>query len=286
MRADTKPVTALIDHAVINVLDRMDAAVERFRAFGFTLTERGYHSLGSINHLMVFGADYLELIGLPQTGDLIRREVADSPLGLNGLVFATDDAQRLHRQLVGRGEAVEPALAFNRPVTLDGVTHIASFKTVRLAPGSVRGGRVYFCEHETRHLVWRREWQGHRNGVNALAGFTIVVPELAREAALYARILGAKARRLSDNESELALGPFRLSFMTPTCYCNRYGTFAGDAGGREAFMGALALRTAALAQVRACMAAAAGDGVEAENFPARTVVSAASAFNTVLEFVE
>ena len=43
-----------VDHAVINVLTGMDAAVERFRALGFAPTPRGYHPLGSINHLMMF----------------------------------------------------------------------------------------------------------------------------------------------------------------------------------------------------------------------------------------
>ncbi len=56
---------AQLDHTVINVRFDMDRAEGLFRNLGFFLTERGYHSLGSINHLMMFGTDYLELIGLP-----------------------------------------------------------------------------------------------------------------------------------------------------------------------------------------------------------------------------
>ena len=56
---------AQLDHTVINVQFDMDRAEGLFRDLGFTLTPRGYHSLGSINHLMMFGTDYLELIGLP-----------------------------------------------------------------------------------------------------------------------------------------------------------------------------------------------------------------------------
>ena len=56
-----------LDHVVINVKDDMDLAQLVFSNLGFTLTPRGYHTLGSINHLMMFGSDYMELIGFLRT---------------------------------------------------------------------------------------------------------------------------------------------------------------------------------------------------------------------------
>ena len=50
------PVPTL-DHVVVNVHDRIDAAAETYRRLGFTLTPRGYHTLGSMNHLAMFGTD-------------------------------------------------------------------------------------------------------------------------------------------------------------------------------------------------------------------------------------
>ena len=61
----TLPV-ATLDHVVINARDDMDRAADIYRRLGFTLTERGYHSLGSMNHLAMFGTDYLELIAVPK----------------------------------------------------------------------------------------------------------------------------------------------------------------------------------------------------------------------------
>jgi hypothetical protein len=274
-----------VDHAVINVRDDMDRAVEHFGALGFTLTERGYHSLGSINHLMVFDADYLELVGLPAGAARVRREIAESPLGLNGLVFATDDAARLHDRLAARGVPVEQVVAFDRPVTLDGVEQRASFRTVRLAAGYAHGGRVYFCEHETPHLVWRREWQRHRNGVHGLAEFTLVLPEPAREAARYAEITSVEPRPRGSDEIELAFRACTVRFVTLEKYRARYGGCGADANGRDAFMGALALRTSALARVRECLAAP-WEAIEVHDRPDRITVAAASAYNTVLEYVE
>ncbi len=59
---------ATLDHVVISARDDLDRAAEVYRALGFTLTERGYHSLGSMNHLAIFGTDYLELIAAPKGG--------------------------------------------------------------------------------------------------------------------------------------------------------------------------------------------------------------------------
>ena len=86
-------IVPVLDHVVVNALQEMDAAEATFRNLGFTLTPRGYHTLGSINHLAVFATDYLELIALPPaaTG---RLDLLRWPQGWNGVVFNTEDAVR------------------------------------------------------------------------------------------------------------------------------------------------------------------------------------------------
>lgn len=65
-------MTFPLDHVVINVLFEMDGAAALMSQLGFTLTARGFHSLGSINHLMAFDDHYLKLIGLPSGTDVLR----------------------------------------------------------------------------------------------------------------------------------------------------------------------------------------------------------------------
>eukprot|EP01050_Picozoa_sp_SAG11_P005976 SAG11_NODE_446_length_9395_cov_19.399957_2_plen_158_part_00 len=43
-----------LDHIVIHAQQAMDEAVSVATVLGFTATERGYHSMGSINHLLMF----------------------------------------------------------------------------------------------------------------------------------------------------------------------------------------------------------------------------------------
>jgi hypothetical protein len=275
----------LIDHAVVNVLGRMDEAVARFVAFGFQVTERGHHTLGSINHLMVFEHDYLELVGLPEGPGPVRREVADSPLGLNGLVLATADAAALHASLIARGIEATPPLDFSRPVRREGETHDAAFRTVRLGAALSRAGRVYFCEHRTPHLVWHPPWQVHPNGCCGIAAFTVVTDDPIGLAGRYAAALGVPATREDEHEVAIPLGDAELRVVSQARYAGRYGAAALRPGGRTDFMGAVTIRTRSPQRLRGFLAAALPAGAVRDE-PGRTVVAASDCFDTVLEFVD
>ncbi|MBX9711355.1 MAG: VOC family protein [Xanthobacteraceae bacterium] len=174
----------------------MDAASACFAALGFTLTPRGHHSLGSINHLMMTGGAYLELVGVPEEG-LQRQEVLDSPYGVNGLVLRSDNADATFARLT---EAGFPALApgiFSRPVTIDGQTLDARFRTVRFSPETFSGGRVYFCEHLTPELVWRKEWLTHPNGFCGIDRFMIETPNAEADAGRYAAAFESRVQQFS-----------------------------------------------------------------------------------------
>ncbi len=111
-----KPVFPVptLDHVVVNARDRIDEAADTYRRLGFTLTPRGYHTLGSMNHLAMFGTDYLELIAA-KPGDSSRPEIMEAPLGLNGLVFGTEDAAATYEAL-RRNEVLDrPAAAVLPP---------------------------------------------------------------------------------------------------------------------------------------------------------------------------
>src|ERR1700744_2442973 len=104
-----------LDHVVVNVRDRIDAGLETWQRLGFTMTPRGYHTLGSMNHLAIFGTDYLELISV-QPEAKGRPEILASPFGLNGLVFGTEDSASAYAALHEAGVPVERPVEFSRPV--------------------------------------------------------------------------------------------------------------------------------------------------------------------------
>src|ERR1700684_7541 len=136
-------MTFALDHVVINALFEMDRAAALMSQLGFTVTPRGYHSLGSINHLMVFEGRYLELIGLPLETEVLRRDVLESPLGLNGLVFQAKDVDAVISLLRDRGLTMLEPQNFSRPAIIDGIEQLVKFRTTRPAPELFEAGAGY-----------------------------------------------------------------------------------------------------------------------------------------------
>ncbi|MGV1794449.1 VOC family protein [Rhizobium sp. A37_96] len=172
MPATTQPL--VLDHAVIGVLDQLDAAAALYRKLGFALTPRGYHTLGSINHLAVFTDNYLELLGFPPEGAKARSDLWSYPAGLNGLAFRTTDAAALQGELAAAGKPVTDWKDFSRPVDVDGVQKPASFRTFQIGGDAISNGRFFFCQHNTPELVWRSVDQNHPNSVVNISDVFIV----------------------------------------------------------------------------------------------------------------
>ena len=184
-----------IDHVVFNTKDLTDQAVRLFERAGFNVTPRGFHTLGSINHTIVFANDYLELLGYPPGAIPTQRpELAANPAGLMATVLQTADADASHSALAQQGLRPRPVQSFSRPVDLgDGRTQDAAFRVTRLEPAAVPGTWFYYCQHLTRDLVWRPEWQTHANGATGITMLDIDVPSLSEAVPLYAACLGGAA---------------------------------------------------------------------------------------------
>jgi hypothetical protein len=272
-----------LDHVVINVRRDMDTAETLSRALGFTVTPRGYHTLGSINHLMMFDTNYFELIGIPKVGEIKRADLIAAPIGINGLVFKTDNVDTTHAHLLALEMAGEEPRAFSRPVELDGKTQDAKFRTVTVRPDVFPEGRVYFCEHGTPELVWRPEWLSHANGALEIAEVMVVtenVPEVAND---YARLVEGEVNALIGGVRVVYLADARLSFRTPRGYREQYGDLASDLGKRKSIFGSVIFRTSSLALVASALEAM--DNPPPSAVGAGSIVIRLPDYDSVLEFI-
>jgi hypothetical protein len=259
-------MAAQLDHLVIDVRDRMEAEAERWRRLGFQLTPRGRHSLGSVNHLMILGTDYLELLGW-EGGPAPRPELAASPPGMNGLVFRCRGAAATHAAMLAVGVAVQEPRSFTRPVTLADGSSLgeARFTTTRLVPGTGIDGRIYFCEHHTPELVWREEWRAHPNTALAVSRVVIAAAEPARPSGVLGAMFGAVPAPVA------VLPQAALGALLP------------EPAGRRDFLALVGLRVASLA---ACAAALEAGGVPYARDGGTLRVAPAEAGNVALEFSE
>ncbi|HEY4042693.1 MAG TPA: VOC family protein [Rhodopila sp.] len=274
------PVPTL-DHVVVNVRDRLDEAAEIYRRLGFTLTPRGYHTLGSMNHLAVFGTDYLELIAA-NPGDDRGAEVMAAPCGLDGLVFGTEDAGATFEILRRNEVPIDPPQQFSRPVQAEGQTRDAVFRTTRLPRSAVASGRLYFCQHLTRNLVWRDEWRHHANGVVGVARAVIAAEEPEILGSLFAHMFGPETVRPTDDGCSLIAGLSRFDVVHPGALWEMYGGAAPDSRGRRDYMAALTFRTLSLDAAETALEAGRVRGVD--RIGTSVLVPATEAFGVTLEF--
>ncbi len=268
-----------LDHTVINVGSNMDRAEIVFSNLGFVITPRGYHSTGSYNHLMMFGTDYLELLGIPAGGDHQRPDIANAPLGVNGLVFKTDSADETYAHLRSVGQAGDPPRSFSRPVDVDGSTQDAKFRTVTVRADVFPGGRVYFCEHSTPELVWRPEWQTHANATVAIPEFVVTSQSADNEAREFGKLLGCDVQNNSA-----AFDGGQVTVLAVSEYADRYGALASPMAGRPSIFGALVFKSQNRAALNDLVQGGL-DGLECQIESSRTVVRI-SDFDAVIEFVD
>lgn len=274
----------ILDHLVFDVRDRMAEGAARMAALGFQLTPMGKHSLGSANHLAVFADDYLELLGTDVPGGPLRPDIASYPIGLNGLVFKTGDAEALSARLLASGVPAQPAQSFHRPVDLPGGSQDdARFRTVRLDRAAAFDGRIYWCEHLTPQHVWRPDWQVHPNGVASVARVLLSVRDPERQAAMFRRMFGEGAVTAgADGRVLLPCGPVTVEVAPHALVAAELGAAAADPAGRGDHMALVALRVADLAATAALLRT---HDVAAAPCPAGLRVAADAALNAVVDFL-
>ena len=270
-------VTATLDHVVVNARDDLAGVAELWTRLGFALTPRGEHTLGTVNHLAMFGTDYLELIAAPPGRD----DLAPMrwPPGLNALVFGTEDATRTHVALQAAGVPADPPLDFSRPVE----GGVAAFRTVNLPPGLVASGRVYFCEHRTRALVWRDDLRRHPNGVVGIESVTVVAREPDQLGGLFADMFGDEAVSAIPGGVRLACALTRIEVVDRPVFERHWGTAALPDTGRAETMAAVTLRTTSLSRVHAPLRSG---GVAGRDERGRLIVEAVAAGGVALAFVD
>jgi len=276
---------AILDHAVVDARDGVDDAVTLFRRLGFSLTARGYHTLGSVNHLAVFQTNYMELLGWEGDDAHARPELSRFPVGLNGLVFRADDADTLTASFNNAGLPAQPPLSFSRPVRLpNGAQMNARFRTVRFEGGTFGSTRLYFCEHFTPELIWCPEWQQHENGALDIARVVIQASKPDRLGTLFATMFGEAATSLEGNRCVVRAKGARIEIMPRAEIAHAFRDAAPDLGTRDEAMAGLTIRTASLATAAAALSAGSIPTMQIGN--ERILVPAAAALNVMLEFVE
>ncbi|MGO4389782.1 VOC family protein [Variovorax sp. M-6] len=207
-----------LDHLVVMVRN-LDAAADRWRALGFTLSPRGTHSahLGTGNYTIMFGVDYVELLGVLHETELnapSRAFLDRRGEGIERAAFTTSDAVAGVSALRARGIDARAPIEFSRPVDLPGGRRAEAAFSVFHWPVEQRPAdlRIFACQHHTRDTVWMPGLQTHPNTATGLACVEIVTPTPAEAAAQLAGLIDGRAQPC-DAGVRVATAPGRGDFL-------------------------------------------------------------------------
>lgn len=208
-----------LDHVVVLVRD-LAAGAARWANLGFTVSPRGLHSasMGTANHTLMLGEDYIELVGvvaeternLPSRQFLARRGE-----GIERAAFTGTNADDGVAELIARGFAAIGPYDFSRPVDLpDGSQAEASFRTF-LWPVEERPGglRIFACQHLTRQNVWIEALQRHANTATRIDRVEMLSRDPGAAAAHMGRLIDRPAEPLADGALRVATGANRGDFV-------------------------------------------------------------------------
>lgn len=207
-----------IDHVVINVRS-LDAAAERWRRLGFTVSPRGQHSahLGTANHTIMLDPDYIELLGVlqPTEHNARTRLFLERREGMERVAMTALDAAKGVEELKARGVAATGPVDFGRPVDLPGGKKgEARFRTLFWPAEERPGGvRLFACQHLTRETVWIPELMRHANTAQRLVRVEVLARDPKASAEHMGRFIDGAAAREADGAWKVASGGGRADFV-------------------------------------------------------------------------
>lgn len=208
-----------LDHVVVVTRDLADAA-RRWQGLGFTVAPLGMHTaaMGTANHTIMLGPDYLELIGVVAETERnlqSRQLLATRGDGIERAAFTGTDADDGVAELKSRGFAALGPYDFGRPVDLpDGRKVEARFRTFLWPVDERPGGlRVFACQHLTRENVWIPELTRHANTATRIDRIEMLSPDPAAAAAHMGRLIDRPVETESDGARRVETGAGRGAFV-------------------------------------------------------------------------
>ena len=168
-----------LDHMVVLTHD-MDTAVKAYRRMGFFITERMYHPFGTENNLIMFGNNFIEILGVSDLKKLtgigqIINQLLQQRQGVSHFALLSNDAINDHKEFSEKGLKPADVAGFERDVVLPNGEEINAVVSV-CVPHQNDTPRVlvFVCQQHVQKAIWVPEWQTHENGALGVHSITII----------------------------------------------------------------------------------------------------------------
>ena len=227
-----------IDHPVVAVRDH-SAALERYRAIGFSPSPVSFHPWGTVLSLMMFRDNFIEVIGVADAskfgtnsvnGFCYGRNVGaclQRGEGLSLVALHSKDADGDHARLVEAGLASQGRIDFRRAMTkADGTPDLAVVSLGLFLNEAQPDVSHFICHQHRPELIWVPEWRNHPNGAHAVIGVTYVASSPRDLQPRFEALYGKEKMVTTGDAFEVDTGCGAFSVLTPPAAVRR---FAGAA---------------------------------------------------------
>ncbi|MCR9256405.1 MAG: VOC family protein [Alphaproteobacteria bacterium] len=283
-----------IDHLVLPVRD-LEAARDRYRAMGFTLTPRASHDWGTDNSLVQLDGSFLEILTVaypeklfPEVGRTFsfgefNRDFLERREGFSMLVFEGLDTASEQRRYNDLGFGPWDPFHFERTTTLpSGETATVAFDLAFATDPALPDARFFTCKQTAPHLFWKREYQRHANGAQRLVDVVMIAEDPPALADIYRRLCGERAVAVTHDTLSVVTLLGRILVLTPMGMVDRFGVNPAEDCPETPHFAAYTVQVADLDAVGFILANAGIAHIRAGD---RVTVPPATGFGTAISFV-
>ena len=285
-----------IDHPVVSVRDH-PAAVEHYILLGFSPSPLSYHPWGSVLTLMMFENNFIELIGIDDASKFGTNAVdgfcygrtlgqfLERSEGLGLLALHSKDIEADFAAVKSAGLPVQQRVDFRRKlVKADGTPDEAVVSLGMVMDPDLGDASNFLCQQHRPEFIWRKDWQNHPNGANAVNEVIYVTDELGVLEARWAKLFGAENTSQIDGHVEADTGCGRVVALTRSQALERFACVGLPVSYTDKPHGfALQIR---VRDLRAAERILSENGVVHGETARGVAVAPEAAGNTIIEFVE
>jgi len=285
-----------IDHPIVSVRNHPEA-VRKYIKLGFSPSPLSYHPWGSVLTLMMFENNFIELIGIDDASKFGTNSVdgfcygrtlgqfLERSEGLGLLALHSKDIEGDFAAVKATGLPVQQRVDFRRKlVTADGTPDEAVVSLGIVMDTDLGDASNVLCQQHRPEFIWRKDWQDHPNGANAVDEVIYVAEELGVLEARWAKLFGAKNTSWIDGHVEAHTGCGHVVALTRSQALERFACVGLPVSYTDKPHGfALQVRIRNLAAVERILSE---NGVTYGQTARGVAVAPEAAGNTIMEFVE
>ncbi|WJV54396.1 VOC family protein [Prodigiosinella aquatilis] len=186
----SQKATLSLDHVLVTV-NHYEQALDNYRKMGFSPSPVSYHPWGTVTCFMMFGDNFIELIGVNDAskfgtnavngfcfGHQMGAFLDRGEDGVSLIALHSKDACGDYARLVKQHPHQQGLMDFRRKIIMDnGQTDEVVVSIGLLIDPDYPEASAFICQQHRPDLIWVEEWRHHPNGATRIEAVTYMAQD-------------------------------------------------------------------------------------------------------------